>query len=198
MKFITVAVDMGDMSEIQRLRVPGQIDRILEPYHLKWVFSNMYLPEKGYDADLTIYSGKKALEETEWLKDKVYIGIMQSVDHCRLDDICIEGMSEPDPEKVKKYRSYFEEHGLSERIVTYPNPIVNGRDKKLLDGYISYLIMKEKGFTHAVCLLMEEGEAVKKYVCVVHMPGKNKKKYHWAYPLREAVVPGDLLLADTE
>lgn len=198
MKFLMVSVDMKGMSNSEMDGVPERIDEIVKPYHLEWSFLNLYSVVNGYDEDLAVRAAKKALEQTDWLKDKVFAGIMQSISRCRLDEICVEGMTEPRPEKLEKYRAYFEEHGISEYDPTYPNPIVVDRDKNLLDGYISYLIMKEKGYTYADCLLAEQGTVLKKYISGIHIPGTSKKEYSWSYSLRDAVVPGDLLLVDTK
>ncbi len=197
MKFLMVTVNMEGISRYEMDRIPERIDDIVRPYHLKWVLRNMYFVEDGYDEDLAIDEAWKALEKTDWLKNKIYLGVMQSISKCRLDEIQIEDMAEPEPDKVNKYRNYFEEHGISENNLTYPNPIVVDQNRKLLDGYISYLIMKERGYTYAECILENRGNTLKKYVYGIHMPGTNEKKYKWSYPLRDAVVPGDILLAET-
>lgn len=197
MKLLAVAVDMNGMSEYEQRRLPGKIDVIVKPHHLKWFFRNIYFVEEGYDEDIAVYGAKKALEETDWLKNIVFVSVFQPVERCRLDEIDIGDMSEPKPEKMDKYREYFEEHGISEYELTYPNPIVIDQNKRLLDGYTSYLIMKEKGFTYAECILADGRNNLNKYICGVHLPEKSGKVYRWAYFLRDAVVPGDELLVDT-
>ena len=71
----------------------------------------------------------------------------------------------------------------------------------MLDGYVTYLLMRERGLTWAECVLANSDVPLKKYIYGIHLPEDNKrgsqKEYCWAYPLNQAVVPGDILLADT-
>ncbi|MGN0405762.1 MAG: hypothetical protein ACI4F1_11110 [Bariatricus sp.] len=197
MRLLSVVVESEHLSEEEKYRLPWKVDEIVRPYHLKWVFQNMYTVERGFDEDLAVSGARKALQEDEWLKGRIHISVWRSITTCRLDEINTEAMSEPEPGKIKKYREYFEQHGISEYTLTYPNLIVVDHDKNLLDGYISYLIMKEKGFTRAECLVADRDSRLKKFVYGIHWMGQNEKEYRWAYPLQDAVVPGDMLLVDT-
>ena len=45
MRTLTVAIDMNKVSEHTLEEVPGIIDKVLEPHHLKWCFNNIYMVE---------------------------------------------------------------------------------------------------------------------------------------------------------
>ena len=201
MMVLSVTVDVRKISDYTLDQIPGEIDRIVEPYHLKWFFGNNYMVEDGYDEDLAVRGAIKALESTEWLKDAVNIGFGREVVRRRLDEIDTAGMAAQSQAKVEHYKNYFSDKKISEYDLTYPNVIVLNEKNELVDGYVTYLLMKERGLASAQCLLVPSGTVLKKYVYGVHLPGVNQKRpeksYAWAYPLREAVVPGDILLANT-
>lgn len=201
MTLLSVCVDMDKITKYLLEQIPEEIDKIVEPYHMKWCMWNQYIAEEGYDEDLCARNAKKALESTAWLKDAVFTGIWQEITHKKLEEINTEGMTAPKAAKLEYYRKYFEGKEMSAHRMTYPNPIVIDEHNRLLDGYISYLLMKERGLESAECFLVSEGTVLKKYVNGVHLLNKagatSQKRYTWAYPLREPVVRGDILVADT-
>lgn len=86
----------------------------------------------------------------------------------------------PDPEKVKRKGEYFQRTGL------LPSEIVLDREGRLLDGYISYLLLKKHGIKH-VPVKYGKRQIIKAY----HRPGG--KLYAWELPkhLIDRVLPGD-------
>ena len=86
----------------------------------------------------------------------------------------------PDPEKVKSKDEYFQRVGL------LPSEIVLDREGRLLDGYISYLLLKKHGIKH-VPVRYGKRQIIKAY----HRPGG--KLYAWELPkhLIDRVLPGD-------
>ena len=201
MRILTVEVDLKKISKYSLEQIPEEIDKIVEPYHVKWCFRNIYVVEKGYDEDLAISGAVKALKSTKWLKKGLSVFIGQRTRKLKLSAINVNAMTAPKIEKMEYYRNYFKDKVLSEDELTYPNPIVVDEKNNLLDGYTSYLLMKEGGLEAAQCLLADPGTILKKYVCGVHMLDKNgstaKKWYTWAYPHKEPVVPGDVLVVNT-
>lgn len=86
----------------------------------------------------------------------------------------------PDPEKVKRKEEYFRRTGL------LPSEIVLDREGSLLDGYISYLLLKKHGIKR-VPVKYGKRQIIKAY----HRPGG--KLYTWELPgsLVDRVLPGD-------
>lgn len=201
MMLLSVRINMEKITAYTLDQIPLQIDKIIEPFHLKWLFDNHYIVEAGYDEELEIRGAVNALESTEWMKGAVHVFVGRETIRCRLDEINVDAMTEPDPQKMNHYRLYFKNRGISEYCLTYPNVIVVNEKKELLDGYVTYLLMRERGLTWAECVLANSDVPLKKYIYGIYLPEDNKrgsqKEYCWAYPLNQAVVPGDILLADT-
>ena len=86
----------------------------------------------------------------------------------------------PDPEKVKRKDEYFHRTGL------LPSEIILDREGRLLDGYISYLLLKKHGIKH-VPVKYGKRQIIKAY----HRPGG--KLYTWELPGRlvDSVNTGD-------
>lgn len=92
----------------------------------------------------------------------------------------------PDPEKVKRKEAYLLETGQM------PSEIVLDREGRLLDGYISYLLLKKHGIKH-VPVKYGKRQIIKAY----HRPGG--KLYTWELPecLIDSVNTGDRVAVAT-
>ena len=86
----------------------------------------------------------------------------------------------PNPEKVKRKDEYFQRTG------PLPSEIILDREGRLLDGYISYLLLKEHGIKH-VPVRYGKRQIIKAY----HRRGG--KLYAWELPVRliDSVNTGD-------
>ena len=77
-------------------------------------------------------------------------------------------------------------------------------NKQLRDGYISWLLAK-KYDVQADVYEMVSDQPLRKIVKGMHVElsggkwrRKSERRYTWIYPLKEPVVPGDILLANTK
>lgn len=200
MRTLTVAIDMNKVSEHTLEEVPGIIDKVLEPHHLKWCFNNIYMVEHGCDEDLAIHNAIKDLKAITWAKNALIWVVGYGIEELQLEKIDISNMAMPNPQKLSYYRKYMEEGESVTECLKHLCPIVIDRDNKLVDGYITYLIMKEHGIEKATCLIVEKDNSMKKYVSGIHLPENNrstKKEYRWKCSIDEPVVPGDILIANT-
>ena len=78
-------------------------------------------------------------------------------------------------------------------------------DRKIRDGYIAYLLSEKYGYNVDITEV-PKGSPIAKLVIGHHVEYdaeqktyvmKNDKRYAWVYTIREAVVPGDILLVRT-
>lgn len=200
MRTLTVAVDRNKVSEYTLEEVPEVIDKILEPHHLKWCFNNIYMVEHGYDEDLAIHNAIQDLKAMAWAKNALIWVVGYGIEELQLEKIDISNMTMPNPQKMSYYRQYVEGgESVAERL-KHLCPIVIDRENKLVDGYTTYLFMKEQGIEKATCLIVEKENNVKKYVSGIHLPENNrstKKEYRWKCSIDEPVVPGNILVANT-
>ena len=92
----------------------------------------------------------------------------------------------PDPEKVRRKDEHFHRTGQ------LPSEIILDREGRLLDGYISYLLLKKHGIKH-VPVKYGKRQIIKAY----HRPGG--KLYTWELPWRliDRVLPGDRVVVVT-
>lgn len=200
MRTLTVAIDMNKVSEHTLEEVPGIIDKVLEPHHLKWCFNNIYMVEHGYDEDLAIHNAIKDLKAMAWAESALIWMVGYGIEELPLKKIDISNMSVPKPEKMSCYRKYVQGGESATERLKHLCPIVINRENKLVDGYITYLLMKEQGIEKATCLIVERDNTMKKYVSGIHLPGNNKstkKEYRWKCSIDEPVVPGEILIANT-
>lgn len=163
MTLLLVEVDVRKVSQFPVEWIPEQIDAILKPHHLKWSYGNYYIVEDGYDAKKAVDGAKKALKGTVWLRNAVRIQVVRCVVYKKLEEINTEEMKEPTADKMELCRKKFEGRELSGRRLVYPNPLIIDEKNKLLDGYTTYLMMKERGITRAACILLNEKEAKVRY-----------------------------------
>ena len=93
-----------------------------------------------------------------------------------IDNIKIpEYYSPPNDEKYReKEHAYFKSGYLS--------PIIINHNNVLVDGYISYLILKRSGAKEIECIFSEDNDEIATYIKGVHIKGK--KEYIWMVPRR--------------
>lgn len=160
---------------------------------------NMYIPIDRANRDQTVFRAEKILRNTDWLKGILAYTLAGTLTNaCLVEEIKIDLMSDPSPEKVLYYEQYYQE---TKRL---PHAIVVDEEKQLRDGYISYLLAKKYG-VHADICEMVSGQPLKKIVKGRHVElsdgtwrKKGSRRYIWIYSLREPVVPGDILLVNTK
>ncbi len=117
---------------------------------------------------------------------------------CEIKDIHVGKMTFPGVEKLKKYREYYEkEHKFAHAIVVDENNYIR-------DGYTTYIIANELG-VKAEVVRVDSSIPHKKVVIGRHVTfdGENycinsSMAYRWFCKVDEAVVPGDILLANTQ
>lgn len=154
MTLVLIEADIEKIKQFPTERVPEQIDAILRPHHLKWVYGNYYKVEEGYDAEVAVQGAIEALERTVWLKAALHVRVVRLVVRRKLSAINVDTMKPPAKEKLDKFREIFREKELSENKPAFPNPIVIDEENRLMDGYTTYLLMKERGMTEAMCILV--------------------------------------------
>lgn len=157
MTLLLVEVNMQKIKQFPVEWVPEQIDAILKPYHLKWAHGNYYVVEEGFDAETALNGAINALQSTVWLRDALHVYVARREVKRKLEEINTENMRAPLPDKMEQYRSKFANRKLTGDKLIYPNPIVIDEENKLLDGYTTYLIVKERGLKEVVCELVSKG-----------------------------------------
>lgn len=161
-------------------------------------FRNMYVPVNDSTRDETVFRVTEALKHTDWLKPyKPQVHIFNMIDLITLKDIDVSGMSAPSQIKLQKYEDYYH------LTKSFAHPIIVDEHGRIRSGYISYLLAW-KYSAHVDILTTWRNQPVKKLVIGkhVHWDGakytdKGQNYYRWIYDLREAVVPGDILLVHT-
>lgn len=104
----------------------------------------------------------------------------------------------PKASKLSKYRELYNSNGLK---LLEQNPIViNSADNFLLDGYCSYIVLKESGYTGNIPVSLWESEH--KYRLVYALHKNNSKPYHWIcteskYRNVNGINPGDKIVVRT-
>ena len=192
--FDTVPAD-SDMEEII-----NRMDRVIEKEGWKYTgLLNMYSPIDELTRDETIHKVAEALKHTEWLKPyspRIFIG--NRVDKVRLENIDVSGMTAPPKKKLKRYEDYYNE------TKSVAHSIVIDEKGRIRDGYVSYLLAWKYSVNVEV-LSSWSSQPVKKIVIGRHVRWdgekyveKSKKAYCWIYDLKDAVIPGDILLAHTK
>lgn len=157
MTLLLVEVDMQKIKQFPVEWVPGQIDAILEPHHVKWSYGNYYVVEEGYHEECAVKGAIEALQGTAWLRGAVHVQVVRRVVRRKLAQINTENMAPPALDKMEQCRKYFKDKKLSSSRLVYPNPIVIDEENKLLDGYTTYLLMQERGMQEAACVLVRGG-----------------------------------------
>ena len=93
-----------------------------------------------------------------------------------IEDIKIpEYFSPPNDEKYREKEHRYIKTG-------YLSPIIIDHNNMLIDGYISYLILKRSGIKEVECVFPEDREEMVTYITGTHLNGK--KEYTWMVPRR--------------
>lgn len=193
--------------KVEGLEKPGRldeliskIDKLLLDCGIKYSgIMNLYTPTEAAGRDYAVFAACEALNNAEWLKDRLaYISIMNRTDVCPLEQIRLDDMTEPSPGKLKYYEAYYKK---SRKLA---HGIVVDEERKLRDGYTSYLIARKYGIRPDIYEALA-ARPLRKVVRGRHvLPDngawkiKGSKRYSWTYSLKAAVVPGDILKVKTK
>lgn len=178
----------------------SKIDKLLLDCGIKYSgIMNLYMPTEAAGRDYAVFAACEALNNAEWLKDRLaYISIMNRTDVCPLEQIRLDDMTEPSPGKLKYYEAYYKK---SRKLA---HGIVVDEERKLRDGYTSYLIARKYGIRPDIYEALA-ARPLRKVVRGRHvLPDngawkiKGSKRYSWTYSLKAAVVPGDILKVQTK
>lgn len=185
-------------SELEKLI--RRIDHFLLDYGLTYSgIMNLYRPVTADDRDHKVFAACEALNSADWLKDRLaYISIANRKNVCPLDQIRLDDMAEPSAAKLDYYEAYYQSsHRLAHGIVV-------DEEKKLRDGYTSYLLARKYGIRPDIYEAFSD-RPLRKVVMgrhVVQNKGTWKRRkgrrYSWTYTLKAAVVPGDILKVQTK
>ena len=126
----------------------------------------------------------------------------------KLSDIVITDTFEnttPSKLKMDRYRDMWDKFNRQ------PKYIIVNDDNILIDGYIQYLLLKEKGFEYGECLVRHRKNGNQStyrnttatYVYGVHKNSKCEKEYMWRVPnswkkFANDVQVGDSILCQTK
>lgn len=188
----------------ERLEVEKEIqylDKLVEMHGWKYSgYANVYIPIVRETREETVGKVIEAIASDERLK-KYSPRIMNATltNACNLEEIEAQHMAKPGDVKYDRYEKYYlENKELAHGIIVDEN-------KKLRDGYISYLLAKKYGCKVDV-IEVPRGSTISKLVLGHHVEydkeqkayvTKTNKRYAWIYNLKEAVVLGDILLVNT-
>ena len=201
---IFVYLDYNSDDEEERVCVEEDIkyiDTLIEKQGWKYSgVANMYIPMERDTREETIIGVLEAIDSDERLrkyKPKVISGMQTN--SCSLKEIDIRHMTEPSVVKYNRYEKYYLENTeLSHGIIVDEN-------RKIRDGYIAYLLSEKYGCNVDITEV-PKGSSIAKLVIGHHVEYdaeqktyvmRNDKRYAWVYTIREAVVPGDILLVRT-
>lgn len=178
----------------------SKIDKLLLDCGIKYSgIMNLYTPTEAADRDHAVFAACEALNNAAWLKDRLAnISIMNRTDVCPLEQIRLDDMTEPSPGKLKYYEAYYRK---SRKLA---HGIVVDEERKLRDGYTSYLIARKYGIRPDIYEAFA-ARPLRKVVRGRHVLPENgtwkikgSKRYSWTYSLKKAVVPGDILKVQTK
>lgn len=197
--YIYLDYDMDDVEE--SLKVEKEIeylDELVEKHGWKYSgFRNIYTPIERETREETVDKVVEAISLDERLKKyspRVVTGTLTNA--CALGEINVQHMLKPGDIKYSRYEKYYQENKKP------AHGIIVDEDKKIRDGYISYMLAEKYGFNVDI-IEAPKGSPVSKLVIGHHVEydtdqkayvQKTSKEYAWIYKLREAVVPGDVLL----
>lgn len=196
--YVYLNLDMEKEEENEALI--ERVDKLLLTAGMQYSgMQNMYIPTDRANRDQAVFRAEKILRNTDWLKGILAYTLTGTLTNaCPVEEIKIDMMSDPSQEKVLYYEQYYQE---TKRL---SHAIVVDEKKQLRDGYISYLLAKKYG-VHADICEMVSGQPLRKIVKGRHVElsggtwrKKGSRRYIWIYSLREPVVPGDILLANTK
>ena len=191
--------NLQEKTEIEK-EIP-YLDKLVEKYGWKYSgVTNVYVPIVRETREETVGKVMEAIVSDEQLKKyspKITSGALTNV--CELEEIEVQYMTKPRDAKYRRYEKYY----LENKELTHG--IIVDEAKRLRDGYISYLLAKKYGCKVDIIEVPKES-AISKMVIGHHVEYdkeqktyivKTNKRYAWIYNLKEAVVGGDVLLAQT-
>ena len=197
---LSVYLNLDPEKRIENEVLIRRIDRLLLTVGMKYSgVMNMYIPVDRQRRDQAVFQAEVLLRDTDWLKDILAYTLVGTLTNaCPIGEIRTDAMSNPSPEKLWYYEEYYQKtHEL-------PHAVVVDENRQLRDGYISWLLAKKYGVPAEVCEMVS-AQPLRKIVKGVHVEfsdgkwrKKSDKRYIWIYPLKEPVVPGDILLANTK
>ncbi|MCI8932732.1 MAG: hypothetical protein HFI02_16175 [Lachnospiraceae bacterium] len=194
--FLNIDREKADENE----ELVRRIDEFLENFGIKYSgVENIYCPVDRTGRDDAISAACRALSGVVWLKGKLaYVSVMNMTNVCSMEEIRPDDMEKPSESKLEYYEKFYQEsNSLAHGIVVDEN-------RQLRDGYISYIIAQKYGINPSIYEAFAK-QPLKKVIKgrhVVRMEGewkvKSNKFYCWNYTLKNPVVPGDILKADTK
>lgn len=201
---IFVYLDYNLDDEEERLCVEEDIkyiDTLIEKQGWKYSgVANIYIPMERDTREETITGLLEAIVSDERFRKyspKVISGMQTN--SCALKEIDIQHMTEPSTVKYNRYEKYY----LENNELTHG--IIVDKNRKIRDGYIAYLLSKKYDCNVDIMEVPKESP-IAKLVIGHHVEYdteqktyvmKTDKRYAWIYTIREAVVPGDILLVRT-
>lgn len=188
----------------ERLDIEKEIqylDILVEKHGWKYSgYANVYIPIVRETREETVGKVIEAIACDERLK-KYSPKVMNATltNACSLEEIELQHMTKPGDVKYSRYEKYYLENK------ELAHGIIVDEDKKIRDGYISYLLAKRYGCKVDIIEVPKQS-AISKLVIGHHVEYdkeqrtyivKTNKRYAWIYNLKEAVVVGDILLVNT-
>lgn len=156
MLLLNIKLNMSEITAFLPEEIIENVEKILEPFHLKWTETGCYRVEEGYPEEAMIRGAIEALHNAEWLKDAFKVRVECRLPRYLLGAMKIKGMNPPAKEKLNFYRKIFEQKMLCEDVPDTTNPIVLDENMNLVNGYATYLLMQERGHEFATCLQIIE------------------------------------------
>lgn len=201
---IQVFLDYDANNVKERIEIEKEIqylDELVEMHGWKYSgITNMYIPIVGEAREETVGKVIETIASDERLKKyspQITRGTITNA--CELEEIDVQHMTKPGDVKYSRYEKYYLENN------ELPHGIIIDEDKKIRDGYITYLLAKKYG-CKADIMEAPKASAISKLVIGQHMEydeeqhayiARTNKRYVWRYHLKEAVVVGDILLVQT-
>ena len=177
-----------------------RIDELLLSAGMKYSgISNMYLPVDWKNRDTAMFRAERLLKNADWLQDTLsHIAVGTLTNACSIAEIRTDMMSNPSQEKIWYYEQYYQ------KTKKLPHAIVVDEDRRLRDGYISYLLAKKYHVYADICEMVS-GQPLRKIIIGSHVKfsdgkwrKKSRKRYIWSYMLKAPVIPGDILMVNTK
>lgn len=199
-EMMKVYLDLEGKTRYERKRIIQRMDSFLLEYGVKYGGeSNLYVPMVARERDDVLYTAGKALAECEWLKGlHAHIRILDKTEVCRLDEVQIQHMTEPSKARYVYYERYYMETGK------LPHGILVDENRFLKEGYVAYLLARRYGAKADIREVLAI-QPYRKSVTGRHVSRTGggfrchgMRRYTWIYDLREPVVPGDVLMVETD
>lgn len=130
----------------------------------------------------------------------IYVMKFYAPEHLPLDGIKVTHFNAPPLEKYRYYRDYYL------RTKKLASPVVVDEDGTLVDGHISYMLAREYHISEVMGLQINKVEPYFKTILGKKVElddtGKwqhsNSDHSEWIYSLSHPVVPGDIILVNTQ